>query len=577
MRRGAVLFVVLFASMPAAAQAARRPVLKATCTAPVRPLTDAGGTGLLRVVRLSGSLRIGSVRLAGGQPAQSSGFALSRSRMATNAFRFRAKRLAGPSRMVRYGIRIVVRSVRFGRSVRTRIVICVVRVVHAQATPPVPAPPGPAPPSPAPPSPPPPVDQYVALGDSFAAGQGTGVYTDEACKRSASAHPALIDVQRPNTELTFVACAAADTDDVRNDQLGALGAGTDIVTITVGANDVGYPDVLATCASQADANCSAAIASANDAITNTLAGLLDALYAEIRAAAPTATVVVVGYPRPFGPGTCTGTALVSASEQGDINDAADAAGDVIKARAQAAGFSYVDPIPTFTSHGSAGRAVPQRRERRCDRGLPPQPRRPCRLRGARQERHRMKGPPMLRRILAAVERHPAAALIVSIASLAVSLTGAAIATIPAKDGDVHACYSKGSGEIKVINTQADRFACERNWAGFRFDTTPTELVSPNGDYGVQVTNRGVSMTAPSGEVRLSANKISIAAVQRSGQGIEVNSEALEGVKLIATGATTTMNATGIRTEAPDVDIRASGTIDLRGATVRANGSAVKTN
>ncbi len=189
----------------------------------------------------------------------------------------------------------------------------------------------------------------------------------------------------------------------------------------------------------------------------------------------------------------------------------------------------------------------------------------------------MKGPPMLRRILAAVERHPAAALIVSIASLAVSLTGAAIATIPARDGDVHACYSKGTGEIQLINTQADRFACERNWAGFRFDTTPTELVSPNGDYSVQVTNRGVSMTAPSGEVRLSANKISIAAVQQSGQGIEVNSEAREGVKLSAPGATATMNVTGIRVEAPDVDIRASGTIDLRAGTVKANGSAVKTN
>jgi lysophospholipase L1-like esterase len=350
MRRLTILPVVLVVSMSASAQA-RRPVLKASCAEPARALRDEGGTGLLRIVRLSGSLRIASVRVAGGQPTQSSGFALSRSRRATNAFSFRAKPLAGPSRTVRYRIRIVVRSVRFGRSVRTRIVTCVVRVVHvARAAPPGPTPPGTAPPGPTPPAPPPPVDQYVALGDSFAAGQGTIVYTDDACKRSASAHPALIDAQRANTELTFVACAGADTDDVRNDQLGALGAGTDIVTITVGANDVGFADALAICASQSDANCSTAIASANDAIANALGGLLDALYAEIRAAAPTATIVVVGYPRPFGPATCAGTALVSASEQGNINDAADAAGDVIEARAQAAGFSYVDPIPTFTGH-----------------------------------------------------------------------------------------------------------------------------------------------------------------------------------------------------------------------------------
>jgi hypothetical protein len=185
---------------------------------------------------------------------------------------------------------------------------------------------------------------------------------------------------------------------------------------------------------------------------------------------------------------------------------------------------------------------------------------------------------MLRRTLAAVERHPAAALVVSIVALAVSLTGAAVATIPANDGDVHACYSKRTGEIELVNTQADRFACERNWNGFRFDTTPTKLVSPNGDYSVVVTNTGVSMAAPSGEVRLTADKISIAAGKRLGQGIEVKTASLQGVKLEAPGTTATLNATGIDVDGgSDVNIRASGTIDLRAGTVKINGSSVKTN
>ena len=52
-------------------------------------------------------------------------------------------------------------------------------------------------------------DRYVALGDSFSSGVGTGSYTlSSSCRRSVYAYPYLVSQQRPDTTLAFVACSA---------------------------------------------------------------------------------------------------------------------------------------------------------------------------------------------------------------------------------------------------------------------------------------------------------------------------------------------------------------------------------
>jgi hypothetical protein len=108
-----------------------------------------------------------------------------------------------------------------------------------------------------------------------------------------------------------------------------------------------------------------------------------------------------------------------------------------------------------------------------------------------------------------LRRRPSPALVVACLALMASLSGAALAAIPAKDGDVHACYSRSTGAIQLVNTQSDNFDCEHNWRGLIWDTKPTELVSPNGDYRVSVTNDGVRMTSPGGGVELTANKVTV--------------------------------------------------------------------
>ena len=58
-------------------------------------------------------------------------------------------------------------------------------------------------------------DRYVALGDSFSSGVGTGSYSlSSACKRSVYAYPYLLSQQRAGTSLSFVACSGATTADV---------------------------------------------------------------------------------------------------------------------------------------------------------------------------------------------------------------------------------------------------------------------------------------------------------------------------------------------------------------------------
>src|SRR6185437_9318769 len=98
--------------------------------------------------------------------------------------------------------------------------------------------------------------------------------------------------------LSFQACSGAKTTDVNANQLGTLGSGTSLVTITIGGNDAGFSNVIINCALYYF-TCGGAISEANSFIANKLGGLLDATYNNIRSRASTAHVVVVGYPHLF--------------------------------------------------------------------------------------------------------------------------------------------------------------------------------------------------------------------------------------------------------------------------------------
>ena len=194
-------------------------------------------------------------------------------------------------------------------------------------------------------------DTYVALGDSYSSGTGTRDYSfDSGCQRGPYAYPSLIDVDRPNTTLTFKACSGAKTGDVLANQVQALAAGTNIVTITIGGNDAGFSSVITQCALPWPFTCDGDITTAQNYIRNTLPAKLDSVYASIRSRSPSATVVVLGYPRLFMGVDCNAGTFFSSSELTKLNTTADILRDTTRGRAQAAGFTFKDAIPAFTGH-----------------------------------------------------------------------------------------------------------------------------------------------------------------------------------------------------------------------------------
>ncbi|TQJ36705.1 choice-of-anchor L domain-containing protein [Arthrobacter sp. SLBN-122] len=203
-----------------------------------------------------------------------------------------------------------------------------------------------------------PVDpsRYVALGDSYSAGEGNPPFasgTDQPtdtktgqeenrCHRSAAAYPVLMSGKLGVPVGKHWACAGAEIPNFYHGQWNevaqldriALEGKTDpsvkLVTLTIGGNDAGFADVLGACIKAVDAridpfhpacqkydhdvtNAIIALGSGKQNVCNLppLKGCgvpsLHEVYAQIMARAPQARIVVAGYPHLFPkvpPATC---------------------------------------------------------------------------------------------------------------------------------------------------------------------------------------------------------------------------------------------------------------------------------
>jgi lysophospholipase L1-like esterase len=195
-----------------------------------------------------------------------------------------------------------------------------------------------------------PAVNYVALGDSYSSGVGAGSYDLSTCLRSQKSYAALWAAAHAVSSFAFPACGGAVTADVLDNQVSALNAGTTLVTITIGGNDAGFADVVASCRFGSDSSCTSAVNEARAFATGELPGRLDRTYAAIRDRAPNARLIVLGYPRLFELGWC-GLLAMSTYKRTILNQAADVLATVIAARAGAAGASFVDARPAFAGHG----------------------------------------------------------------------------------------------------------------------------------------------------------------------------------------------------------------------------------
>jgi lysophospholipase L1-like esterase len=192
---------------------------------------------------------------------------------------------------------------------------------------------------------------YVALGDSYSSGVGAGSYISSSgdCKRSTKAYPYLWAASHSPSSFDFTACSGARTGDVLANQLSPLNTGTGLVSISIGGNDAGFSDVMTTCVLQSESSCLSRIATARAYVDSTLPGKLDSVYSAITSRAPSAHVVVLGYPRFYQlSGSCI--AGLSETERSAINGAADYLDSAIAKRAAAHGFTFGDVRTTFTGH-----------------------------------------------------------------------------------------------------------------------------------------------------------------------------------------------------------------------------------
>lgn len=196
---------------------------------------------------------------------------------------------------------------------------------------------------------------YVALGDSFASlGALTKLYADPAtgCLRSRDNYPARLAGQLDPAAFTDATCAGAKTGGVLDSQLDALTAETDLVTLTISGNDIGFIDILTTCASLSLTNpignpCERHYTGGGtDELAETIAATapkVDAVLAGIAERAPDAEVVVTSYLRimPAGLG-CWPLMPVSIGDVGYLNRVQDGLNAMVGERARAAGATFAE-------------------------------------------------------------------------------------------------------------------------------------------------------------------------------------------------------------------------------------------
>ena len=193
---------------------------------------------------------------------------------------------------------------------------------------------------------------YVALGDSYSSGVGAGNYISSSgsCDRSTNAYPEQWAAANAPATFTSVACSGATTADVLSSQVSALSASTTLVSITIGGNDAGFSSVMETCVLSSTSTCVNAVKTAEAFVTSQLPARLTTTLQAIRADAPSAKVIVLGYPDLYDlskSGTCIG---LSTKDRTALNQGAEDLDNALQAAAQANADTFADVRGQFAGH-----------------------------------------------------------------------------------------------------------------------------------------------------------------------------------------------------------------------------------
>jgi lysophospholipase L1-like esterase len=217
------------------------------------------------------------------------------------------------------------------------------------------------------------IGSYVALGDSYTAGTGAGPLVAGAagrvCGQISNSYPRLV-AEELDARLNDASCAGARTGDATRaqttssglpspPQLDSVSKETDLVTVGLGYNDLGFFTMLTVgCVAAAgsdptgmpcaDADRARGIdpGSVADQIGDHLRDLLE----QVHERAPHARVLLVGYPQLVPPdGTCTELPL-AAGDYAYVREQLQSLDDAMRSAASDAGATFVEVYDASEGH-----------------------------------------------------------------------------------------------------------------------------------------------------------------------------------------------------------------------------------
>ncbi|WP_300675990.1 SGNH/GDSL hydrolase family protein [Nocardioides sp.] len=203
---------------------------------------------------------------------------------------------------------------------------------------------------------------YVALGDSYTAAPGVepALGTGD-CGRSTANYPRLVaaalrapldDVSCSGATVTDLLKGQTVTGQVLPAQIAAVKADTDLITIGVGGNDLDLIGLATVCVQQA-ADCTTRVAQVQQTL-GALPGRIEKLVRAVRAKAPKATVVLVGYPTIISAQAPCAALPVPAAVTSAAIDINSRLATAIKAAATATKVQFADLYRATADHGLCG-------------------------------------------------------------------------------------------------------------------------------------------------------------------------------------------------------------------------------
>ena len=156
------------------------------------------------------------------------------------------------------------------------------------------------------------IENIASIGDSYAAGLGSGKRVDFSCSRYNTAYPNIVHdslrVHGSNTTHQSLACSGADTAEILAKQVPALNTNLNLITISAGGNDIGLTPILSNCVYQfymaSEDACQKSISEAQEKIANetqlfqNVTRLIEAAKPHLNASH--GLIYVTGYARFFG-------------------------------------------------------------------------------------------------------------------------------------------------------------------------------------------------------------------------------------------------------------------------------------